>query len=341
MTNPASNYQNTRKTPLWLYPLFLIVVYSSWLFAVVSQNLWHLFESYWPMSLTMTAGSFVAGATPTGGAAVAFPVFTKVLQIPTNEARTFGLMIQSIGMTSAALFILHKRLTVLWQPIIFASIGGALGMLVAIYGIQLPSPYPRVLFSLMLALLGFALIYCHRHSGMFALLPHPVNRSPFRLKPIRQFEFFFLGFIGGLISENTGSGVDIMVFMSLALAYRMPEKISIPTSVICMAINAVVGFLLHATLVKDIDAVLPYWMVCVPIVAVGAPLGAWFVNRCSRKQIISFVLVLISIDVISTLVLIDMRDYLHLGLIGFLFVCTMFMVALILRGNRRLLRRSR
>ena len=65
------------------------------------------------MSLTMTAGSFVAGATPTGGAAVAFPVFTKVLQIPTNEARTFGLMIQSIGMTSAALFILQKRLTIL------------------------------------------------------------------------------------------------------------------------------------------------------------------------------------------------------------------------------------
>ncbi len=50
----------------------------------------------------MVFGSFVAGSTAAGGGAVSFPVFTKLLHIPADEARTFGLLIQSVGMTMAS-----------------------------------------------------------------------------------------------------------------------------------------------------------------------------------------------------------------------------------------------
>lgn len=60
----------------------------------------------------MLLGSFIAGATPQGGAAVAFPVFTKVFHLPAPDARTFGQMIQSVGMTMAAITILLRRVSI-------------------------------------------------------------------------------------------------------------------------------------------------------------------------------------------------------------------------------------
>lgn len=50
------------------------------------------------------------------------------------------------------------------------------------------------------------------------------------------------GFIGGLFSSFSGSGLDICTFAILTLLFRVNEKTSTPTSVVLMAINAVVGF---------------------------------------------------------------------------------------------------
>ena len=81
---------------------------------------WNLFTEFWPVSLTMTMGSFVAGATADGGAAIAFPVFTKELSIPHEDARTFGLMIQSVGMSMAALVIIVRRVPILPRVILWS-----------------------------------------------------------------------------------------------------------------------------------------------------------------------------------------------------------------------------
>ena len=97
------------------------------------SNSWHLFKDFWPISLTMTLGSIVAGATAEGGAAIAFPVFTKVLHIPAPDARTFGLMIQSVGMTMAAVMIFSLRVHVLKRVILWVLFGGIFGQVIGTY----------------------------------------------------------------------------------------------------------------------------------------------------------------------------------------------------------------
>ena len=65
--------------------------------------------SHWHYPAIMVLGAFVAGLTPEGGGAVAFPVLSIFFNVDRVLARDFSLMIQSIGMTSASIFILtHK-----------------------------------------------------------------------------------------------------------------------------------------------------------------------------------------------------------------------------------------
>ena len=49
------------------------------------------------------------------------------------------------------------------------------------------------------------------------------------------------GFIGGIFSAISGSGVDICSFSILSLLFRISEKVSTPTSIVLMAINTCVG----------------------------------------------------------------------------------------------------
>jgi len=78
----------------------------------------------------MVLGPFVAGAPAKGGAAVAILVFTKLLQIPAGDARTFGLMIQTIGMTMAGLVIVLRRIKILPGVIGWVLLGDIMDMVV-------------------------------------------------------------------------------------------------------------------------------------------------------------------------------------------------------------------
>src|SRR6056297_1196379 len=91
---------------------FIAVVWIVWIAAMVLSNRWSLFLDNWFMSVTMAVGSFVAGSTSQGGGAVAFPVMTLGFDIAPKGARDFSMMIQSVGMTSASVAILWRRIAV-------------------------------------------------------------------------------------------------------------------------------------------------------------------------------------------------------------------------------------
>ncbi|KMT64301.1 sulfite exporter TauE/SafE family protein [Catenovulum maritimum] len=271
----------------------------------ISQS-WHYFNDFWPMSLTMALGSFVAGSTPTGGAAVAFPVFTKVLDISAADARTFGFMIQSIGMTSAALYIWHRKLPVLKPVILFASLGGIIGNLIAQNGIEIPAGIAKITFTSLLCMFALALLYCTcstKPKSQYLKL-HVTKKSA-------RLEFFIAGVFGGFIAEMTGSGVDIIVFILLTLSYRVSEKISIPTTVICMAINSIYGFITHAFYIQDTAPMFGPWLVSIPIVAIGAPIGAWLVTQISNKSIICLICFLVALDLISSLAILNFNTSMY------------------------------
>lgn len=297
-----------RMTPLQrshAYPLYLLGVLSVWLFFMLKDDLWHLFALWWPMPLTMTFGSFVAGFTATGGSAVAFPVFTKILRIPADDARMFGLMIQSFGMTAASIFIWSRRIPVLGKPILWGVLGSASGMLLAMTSIPLVGSAPKLLFTGISSLFALVLIWT------FYFRQQSV-RSEIAGWGLRQsLEFFCAGLVGGVFSEAAGCGADMMVFAVMTLVYRVDEHIGISTSVVTMALASIFGFALHGVVMQDINpVVLEYWLLSVPVVIFGAPLGALLMTMISRKQVVLFLCGLISLDLATTglLVPISLQD---------------------------------
>ncbi|MEZ4713361.1 MAG: sulfite exporter TauE/SafE family protein [Caldilineaceae bacterium] len=289
---------------------------------------WQIFAEWWPMSLTMVLGSFVAGASAEGGAAVAFPVFTKLLQIPAGEARTFGLMIQSVGMTMAGLVIVIRRIKILPSVIGWVSLGGVVGMVVGSLFVQIPLPYPKILFTFVTAAFGVALVLSR---WVIKWQPH----NDFHMHSwSRRLLFAAIGTIGGIFAANTGSGIDTLTFIVLTLAFGVNEKVSTPTTVVIMGLNSVVGFLVHGVVMQDIGIVWEYWLACVPIVILGAPLGAYVAGRVSRDAIIYLLLSLITLELITTILLIPFTPAMVTFTWITVIVCTVWFAAMLVYRHR-------
>eukprot|EP00612_Vaucheria_litorea_P002754 CAMPEP_0171458898 /NCGR_PEP_ID=MMETSP0945-20130129/4394_1 /TAXON_ID=109269 /ORGANISM="Vaucheria litorea, Strain CCMP2940" /LENGTH=281 /DNA_ID=CAMNT_0011984801 /DNA_START=207 /DNA_END=1052 /DNA_ORIENTATION=- len=247
----------------------------------------------------MTLGSFVAGATAEGGAAVAFPVFTKVLSIKPGIARTFGLMIQSVGMSMASVVIIAKQIKVLPKVVFYVTLGGILGQYFGTYHLIMANPYPRILFTFIAAAFGIALFISRFH-----LKWEPKSEMP--LWSIWTICLFLvIGVGGGIFAAQTGSGIDMLTYIFLILMFGINEKISTPTTVVIMALNSIVGTFFHAVVSKDVGIAFDYWLVAVPIVVIGAPMGATCCSYVTRDFIIYFLLTLITLEVATTLWLVN------------------------------------
>ncbi len=285
----------------WIYPALLAVIYISYVGYMTLSDNWGLFQEHWPVSVTMTGGSFIAGATAEGGAAVAFPVFTKVLEIPAPDARTFGLMIQAMGMTTAGVVIVARRIPILPEVILWVSLGGAVGQVLGTFLIVMPNPYPRLMFTFIAAAFGVALAL-----SRWVIIWDP-RTTVRRWHGIQKARFVGLGIAGGIFAAQTGSGIDMLTFIVLTLAFGINEKISTPTTVIIMGLNSIVGAFLHIGIKQDVGIVWEYWLVAVPIVILGAPLGATVASYLKRDHIIVFLLTLITIEVFTTIWLVPIE----------------------------------
>lgn len=312
------------------WALFTWAIYASYM---THADAWYLFQGNWLMSVTMAFGSFIAGATSEGGGAVAFPVMTLVFDIPPSIARDFSLMIQSVGMVSAALTILILRTPIVWRAVVLASLGGVFGVVFGIEVIQ-PMMSPRLVKLFFTSLwLSFAcvLYWASRHAGRQVARDLAPGTNPDIIL------LLVVGFIGGTVSGIAGSGLDLITFSLLVLYYRTCETVATPTSVVLMAIISVWAFLWMEGFGSGVaEAAWDYWLVCVPIVVIGAPLGAWFIRNKSREFIARILYTSISCQYIGALLILpmDMRLALFSGsVIAVGLLC--FWVAIHF-GNRRL-----
>lgn len=269
-----------------------------------SANLWEHVTDKWFMSITMVFGSFIAGATSEGGGAVAFPVMTLLFDISPAVARDFSLMIQSVGMICAAFTIYCLAINVLWRVILYASIGGLIGMIIGTQWVSpnIPGLYAKSFFVHLW--LGFGLALCLRYTTR-----HRQNYEDIEnFSRYKAYIFVFLGLLGGIISSIVGSGIDLLIFSVLSLWFNISPKVATPTSVIIMGLNALFGFLwkgLFSTY-SLADEAWHYWYACVPIVVIGAPLGARFIQYCSDTFIVSFLCCLIVLQEIVALFVLPM-----------------------------------
>ncbi len=250
----------------------------------------------------MVLGSMVAGGTSMGGGAVAFPVFTKVLHIPPHDAKVFSLAIQSIGMSAASFTIIAMRTSVEWRFIRWVSLGGIPGIFIgtAFLAPLLPPAVIKISFTMMVS--SFALILIHLNftkSGRKFTIEYWGKRE--------QLLSLIVGFMGGTISGLVGSGMDVFAYSVMVLLFGLCEKVSTPTSVILMAVNAITGFLIHHFILGDFVApVTHYWLAAIPVVVVGAPTGAILCSLMERQMVVGILIGLIGIEFLTSLLLIPL-----------------------------------
>ena len=299
-----SNYPK----PLLINGSLALLVWSGWYLLGGETAIRAMYEN-WPVTLTMVFGSFIAGATSEGGGAVAFPVFTKLLEIAPADARVFSLAIQSVGMTSASITILLLRIPVSWKALTWSGLAGVPGIVISTLWLApvVPPVIVRISFTLLLTSFAITLWLINRDV-------HRYTHSDIPLKGARErFLLVLFGFIGGMMSGLVGNGIDIMTFALMVLLFRVSEKIATPTSVLLMASNSIVGFAMHGLILDTFTPeIRGWWLAAVPVVCVGAPLGALVCNWMTRHHIARVLIVLILIELITSLTLIPMTPVLIL-----------------------------
>lgn len=316
-----------------------------WLVFVTAAGHWGRVGDHWAAALTMVFGSFVAGSTPQGGGAVAFPVFTKLLDIETAVARSFSLCIQTIGMVSASLSIIINRRAVEWKAVAVAGPVAIAAFLASSYLLglpdepfwpsRLPSAYVKVTFTLIVAAMAVVIWIGYRSQ-----IVERIHAFPFS-GPRVWAGLVVAAVLGGVASSLTGSGADVLAYVMVVVIVGVTPRIGVPTSVLVMACVSVAGFVLYGivdgqlnTLLEDgnvvavggasvgvgeggdvvygaggVDAsrydLYGMWLAAAPVVAFGAPLGAWASSLASDRQLVRVIIALAATETISTVVFLD------------------------------------
>jgi uncharacterized membrane protein YfcA len=283
------------RSALWAPLLCAAVVWGAWLLGMTLTDRWGLLSSHGFMGLTMAVGSFIAGATSEGGGAVAFPAMTLLFGIAPSTARDFSLLIQSVGMSAASLAILSARTPIVRRCILPVSLGGVLGLILGLRVIApwVSPPLVKMLFVSTWLAFGVALLRAYRNRGKAkaSALPQLGGRAWLALLGV--------GILGGIGTGLTGSGLDLLTFSVLVLHFGICERIATPTSVVLMAINAIFGSGIQGVAGALDPEAWSFWWVCVPVVVVGAPLGARFIQGRSRGFIVGLLLVSIAVQFLA------------------------------------------
>ncbi len=277
------------------------IVLLIWLVYMDYCGQWFLYRENWFMAVTMIFGSFIAGASSEGGGAVAFPVMTLIYEITPPVARNFSLAIQSVGMTTASYIILRNRYPVEWRYLLPVSLGGIFGIILGTFFlVPLIAPaFVKMLFVTFWLSFGIVLFYVNQISKRKVIDRLPV------LPRKENLAMGFIGLLGGGLSAMLGSGIDIFSFSFVTMRYNLSEKVATPTSVLIMAINSLAGFILHNLIINDFGKQeFNYWLVSIPVVVIGAPMGARFINSKTRKFVADFLYLIIIAQFIGAVLII-------------------------------------
>ncbi len=251
--------------------------YALWLALVVLGSLWPMITEHWPIAAAMAAGSYFAGSTPMGGGSVGFPVLVLLLGESAALGRDFSLAVQSVGMVSAAIFIFATRRPLEWALLKWAMIG-------SLAGVPLGAAFIAPLVGDLQIKLLFAVIWCSFGLMNLIKLKGIVNAQGITATStsLDREIGLLIGLLGGVATSITGVGIDMILYATLVLVYRSDLKIAVPTSVVAMAFASLVGLISHAALGNVSADVFGHWIAAAPIVVVGAPIGAWVVNKIPR-----------------------------------------------------------
>ena len=256
----------------------------AWLTAITSLSLWGAALAEWPIALAMIFGSYIAGSTPMGGGTVGFPIIVLLYGEEVSIGRNFSFLIQSVGMSSAAIFILCARRIIAWRLLLVSAGTATLVIPLAIWLLVpiVSAPLVKLTFATIWA--GFGMMTLVKLRELLA--SHTLPDLPAR------FDYACgatVGLLGGATTALTGVGVDMILYTVLVLLYRCDLRIAIATSVIAMAWCSMIGSVTSGALGMIEADVLHKWLAAAPIVLIGAPLGALAVHYLSKTKTLQIV----------------------------------------------------
>lgn len=273
---------------LWVWYSWLVLFFASWLFLVTRDGGWATAVAHWPIALAMAIGSYAAGSTPMGGGTVGFPVLVLLFDLPATLGRDFSFAVQSIGMVSASIFILARRQPLAWAMLQGAMLGALLGTPLGLLFLAplIPDLWIKLTFAVLWG--SFGILHLYRvgeiagHTGMVEFDERWDQRVG-----------FLLGLLASTLAVSvTGVGIDMVIYTALVLLCRADLKIAIPTSVLIMAFTSVYGVVIKSLTDSWQPGVYENWLAAAPVVALGAPLGVYVVERIGRKPTLLVVAVL-------------------------------------------------
>lgn len=282
----------------YYYISFVSVVLIGWNIYMYQNDLYSILTENISVIITMIFGAFIAGSSPEGSAAIAYPVFTLLLDIDPGTTRNFAFAIQSFGMTSASIFILNSKIKIDRNYIFYVSFSGIFGLLFGTYFIvdHITPKVAKLFFVSLWLAFGLVLSFVNNKKSR-----HVADKLP-ELSILDVIMLLFFGFVGGIISSIFGTGINIFSFCFVVIYYHLNEKIATPSSVIIMSIETLVGFFLHRFLIQDFNNTSrEMWLSCIPFVIFLAPLGAFVISKISRKLVATLLYLILVIQFIGAM----------------------------------------
>jgi uncharacterized membrane protein YfcA len=273
------------KKNIWF--AWVAVVTCVWVYLIVTGPGFALYDTHWVYAVMMAVGSTVAGFTPEGGGAVAFPVLSLYFNISPAIARDFSLAIQSIGMVSATIWILtrkgHSLSVFKWVPFyVLVNIFGFVVMSTVADGINFK------IVQMLFVSLALAFIVSYLITKSQGTLDHVDIDSK------EKFLVFALAsFIGGCASAMFGTGADMLIYIALTCFYGMKEKISTDISIVTMATITVFGIAYRGIVLDNLQPEFYYmWLASAPVSLFFAPLGNILLGWVKKEYMLYTVLLM-------------------------------------------------
>lgn len=251
-----------------IFTTWFLTALSVWVILFYCFNSLDFLATHYHYPLIMVLGAFIAGLTPEGGGAVAFPVLSVFFSVDRVLARDFSLMIQSIGMTSASIFILSNRHNDLraYKPLLWFIPVSFVGFVIGMLTLQkIPVFIIQALFLSLITSFAIAYLYS-KHRGDRRHLRHTT--------PLDRYSLVGILLLGGMCASLFGTGADIIIYTLLVTRFAMNEKVATHISIILMAAISVLGFayrhFVDGGLAPDQFRT---WLCAYPVVLFMAPFG--------------------------------------------------------------------
>jgi uncharacterized protein len=227
----------SRMKRFWPWLAWLLCFYSTWLVIVIAGDHWQTVRHHHGIALAMAFGSYFAGSTPMGGGTVGFPVLVLWYDLPATLGRDFSFAVQSIGMTSASIFILCRRQHLEWVLLRWSLIGALFGTPIGILLLapRVPGSAIKVVFAVVWA--SFGVLHLYRTNQICANIGETPAAHAFDRKA-----GLLIGLgAGATVAAITGVGIDMVLYAVMVLLMRADLKSAIPSTVIIMAFTSLVG----------------------------------------------------------------------------------------------------